>query len=129
MSGNFLLDTNAVIAILRNKPLLSPLPSDRSEIAINCVVLGELIYGAFKARRRDDELTALHKFIADTHVHDCTSATSVRYAELKHYLAMIGNSLPENDIWIAASALEHGLTLVTRDAHFDAIPHLTKERW
>lgn len=129
MSGNYLLDTNIVIAILRDKPLLSPLPSDLARVAISVVVLGELTYGAFKSQRRDDELAALHAFIATMQVHASTPMTSGRFAELKHYLAVIGNPLPENDVWIAATALEHGLTLVTRDAHFDAIPHLTKERW
>jgi predicted nucleic acid-binding protein len=36
---------------------------------------------------------------------------------------------PENDLWIAATALRHNLTLITYDAHFDRIPHVTKERW
>lgn len=37
--------------------------------------------------------------------------------------------IPENDIWIAASALRHGLVLVSRDGHFDSIEGLPIEPW
>jgi tRNA(fMet)-specific endonuclease VapC len=42
---------------------------------------------------------------------------------------MNGQPIPENDIWIAAIAEQHGLTLVTKDAHFNAIDHLKIEKW
>lgn len=129
MSGNYLLDTNVVIAILRNLPLFSPLPQDRDELSINVVVLGELRFGASKSQRPDEELRAVERFIHSVRVHSCGLDTAAQYAELRLMLANAGRPLPANDIWIAASALEHNLTLVTRDAHFDAIPHLAKERW
>jgi len=37
--------------------------------------------------------------------------------------------MPENDIWIAAIALQHGLTLVTRDSHFSEIESLGTAAW
>ncbi|WP_163379126.1 PIN domain-containing protein [Cyclobacterium sp. SYSU L10401] len=37
--------------------------------------------------------------------------------------------IPENDIWIAAMAQEHGLPLVTRDAHFKYLPDLKILFW
>jgi tRNA(fMet)-specific endonuclease VapC len=40
-----------------------------------------------------------------------------------------GRSIPENDIWIAAVAQQHRLTLVTRNAHFDLIDGLNIETW
>ncbi|HFE66754.1 MAG TPA: PIN domain-containing protein, partial [Chloroflexi bacterium] len=42
---------------------------------------------------------------------------------------MRGRPIPENDIWIAALAIEHELTLVTRDAHFEEIEQLDIEAW
>ncbi|HEV8045487.1 MAG TPA: PIN domain-containing protein [Rubrobacter sp.] len=41
----------------------------------------------------------------------------------------IGRPIPENDIWIAATALQHGLVLVTRDSHFEHVEGLRVERW
>ena len=40
-----------------------------------------------------------------------------------------GQPIPENDIWIAAIAQQHDLTLVTKDVHFDAIDRLKIEKW
>jgi len=40
-----------------------------------------------------------------------------------------GLPIPENDIWIAALAIEHGLTLVSRDEHFKKIDELKREEW
>jgi tRNA(fMet)-specific endonuclease VapC len=37
--------------------------------------------------------------------------------------------VPENDIWIAALALQHDLTLATRDIHFEAVEGLKIEMW
>jgi tRNA(fMet)-specific endonuclease VapC len=39
------------------------------------------------------------------------------------------NVVPENDIWISAIARQHGLTLVTRDAHFEQVDGLQVELW
>jgi tRNA(fMet)-specific endonuclease VapC len=44
-------------------------------------------------------------------------------------LRLKGRPLPENDIWIAALALQHNLTLVTRDAHFQEVEHLKIVVW
>jgi tRNA(fMet)-specific endonuclease VapC len=40
-----------------------------------------------------------------------------------------GKPLPENDIWIAALAMQHNLTLITRDTHFDHVNGLDREKW
>ncbi|WP_375340510.1 PIN domain-containing protein [Plectonema radiosum] len=49
---------------------------------------------------------------------------------MKKYLLRIkGHPLPENDIWIAAIALQYNLMLVTRDAHFLEIENLQTVTW
>lgn len=40
-----------------------------------------------------------------------------------------GKPLPINDVWIAASAIQHDLTLVTRDKHFNEISNLKVKSW
>ncbi|MEM9558170.1 MAG: PIN domain-containing protein [Acidobacteriota bacterium] len=55
--------------------------------------------------------------------------TAARYGQLKADLREKGRMIPENDLWIAASALRHEMTLVTRDRHFDAIDALAIETW
>ena len=55
---------------------------------------------------------------------DVTAETAQRYAEIDGYLWSKGRPIPRNDVWIAASALEHGCVLITGDAHFRELPLL-----
>jgi tRNA(fMet)-specific endonuclease VapC len=60
---------------------------------------------------------------------DCNVATALKYGDMKTALKAKGRPIPENDIWIAATALQHGLTLVSRDAHFNEVEEITVEEW
>lgn len=44
-------------------------------------------------------------------------------------LRLKGRPLPENDVWIAALAMQYALTLVTRDAHFQEVENLQTVAW
>ena len=55
--------------------------------------------------------------------------TASRYGRVKGQLKARGRLIPENDVWIAACALEHDLIVVTRDSHFDEVEGLTCEAW
>jgi len=59
----------------------------------------------------------------------CDIETATHYARIKNDLRLKGKPIPENDIWIAALALQHGLILATRDAHFGEVDGLTVVRW
>ena len=50
--------------------------------------------------------------------------TAEQYARLFVQLKRAGTPIPDNDLWIAALALEHDLMLITRDRHFQDIPQL-----
>ena len=51
------------------------------------------------------------------------------YAVIKNSLHEKGQPIPENDIWIAAIALQHDITLVTRDVHFRQVDYLRTDTW
>lgn len=55
--------------------------------------------------------------------------TAEIYAKVAAELEANGTPIPENDIWIAAVALELDMPLATRDAHFERIPGLTILKW
>lgn len=57
------------------------------------------------------------------------SSTAEAYGRLKASLRLKGRPIPEHDIWIAATALEFGLPLVTRDQPFDYVEGLNIEQW
>ena len=50
--------------------------------------------------------------------------TTEQYARLFVQLKRAGTPIPDNDLWIAALAMEHDLALVMRDRHFDKVPQL-----
>jgi predicted nucleic acid-binding protein len=47
-------------------------------------------------------------------------------AEVKQGLRRRGRPIPINDVWIAASCMEHGALILTLDAHFDAVDGLRR---
>ena len=74
-------------------------------------------------------LERIDEFAADSVVLECNTDTARRYGEIKHALRVKGHPIPENDIWIAAIALQHDMTLITRDTHFGEIENLKVATW
>ena len=71
----------------------------------------------------------IERLAASAALLPCGPETARRYGEVKAELRAAGTPIPENDIWIAALALEHSLTLVTRDAHFAVVAGITAVPW
>jgi predicted nucleic acid-binding protein len=96
------------------------------EIFLNSVILGELIAGFIKGGRRRKNENELRRFLASPRVGvlDVTEETAERYAVILNSLWRTGTPIPTNDIWIAASAMEHGLRLVTTDDHYQKVPQV-----
>jgi tRNA(fMet)-specific endonuclease VapC len=74
-------------------------------------------------------LERIDEFVAASVVLGCDIETARRYGEIKNALRAKGRPIPENDIWIAAIALEHDLAVVTRDAHLNEIESLKVSPW
>lgn len=129
MTGRYLLDTNIAIAILEREIDLERLRSDGREIFLNSTVLGELFFGAEKSQRLDENLARIRFLASRCPVLPCDEETAQHYGAVKVLLHRKGRPIPENDIWIAASARQHGLTLVTRDGHFGYVENLGFEAW
>jgi predicted nucleic acid-binding protein len=55
---------------------------------------------------------------------DVTEETAERYAAILNALWRAGTPIPTNDIWIAASAMEYGLRVLTTDRHYQRIPQI-----
>jgi predicted nucleic acid-binding protein len=77
------------------------------------------------SRRRKNE-AELRRFLGSPRVAllDVTEETAERYAVILNGLWRAGTPIPTNDIWIAASAMEYGLTVVTTDEHYRKIPQI-----
>ena len=129
MSGKYLLDTNIVIALFAKDPSVQKHIVKAGEIFIPAAVIGKLFFGAFKSGRPKANFAHIENFAENNAVLACGIGTSREYGRIKHHLLKRGKPIPENDIWIAALAMEHGLTLVSRDEHFKKIDELKKVVW
>lgn len=129
MSGELLLDTNIVIALtVRDGAVLERLEDDVT-VFLSSIVLGELCFGAYRSVRVEENLARVTELAAHNTVLDCDTSTARHYGRIKNRLRDADRPIPENNIWIAALARQHDLTLVSRDAHFDAIEDLEVQAW
>jgi tRNA(fMet)-specific endonuclease VapC len=121
-----LLDTSAYSAFMRGHAEISAAVQSNEEIFLNSVILGELIAGFIKGGRRRKNENELRRFLASPRVGvlNVTEETAERYAVILNSLWPAGIPIPTNDIWIAASAMEHGLRLVTTDDHYQKVPQV-----
>jgi tRNA(fMet)-specific endonuclease VapC len=129
MSGKYLLDTNIIIALFAEDPFVKKHIAKAGEIFIPAIVIGELFFGAFKSGRPKANNARIENFAACNTVLACDIGTSRQYGYIKSLQHKKGRPIPENDIWIAALALEYELILVSRDEHFEEINRLDKVAW
>jgi tRNA(fMet)-specific endonuclease VapC len=129
MSGRYLLDTNIIIALFAEEALVKTNLGQASTVFIPSITLGELYYGARKSGRTQANLSKIDELVASSAILVCDAETAQQYGQVKNELRRKGRPLPENDIWIAALALQHDLILVTRDAHFQEVDNLQVVAW
>ena len=121
-----LLDTNAYTAFMRGEPEVVEVVARAGKILLTSVVLGELLAGFAAGTREPKNRAELARFIESPRVEvlPVTAETADSYALVWLGLRRKGQPIPTNDLWIAASAMEHGAALLTRDAHFAHIEGL-----
>jgi tRNA(fMet)-specific endonuclease VapC len=114
---------------LAEDPAVRRRVTEAAEVFASSIVLGELYYGARKSTRIESNVQTVDQFAAANRVLSCDSTTAQHYGEIKNFLREKGRPIPENDIWIAATAKQHDLTVASRDNHFDYIDGLSTEHW
>jgi len=129
MSGRCLLDTNIIIALFAGDTAVKDHLGKVDEVFVPSIAIGEMCFGAHKSERAKDNLARIDEFAANNVVLGCDTETARRYGQVKNVLRLKGQPIPENDIWIAAIAIQHGLTLITRDAHLSGIENLDVAMW
>ncbi|NJM20786.1 MAG: type II toxin-antitoxin system VapC family toxin [Richelia sp. RM2_1_2] len=145
----YLLDTNHCSAIILGEPNVIRRVNELGENNIfTCVIVqGELTFMMEKSQRRETNLAQLAEFLEDIRIYRITEETATIYGQIK--AALFNQFAPkekskrrkskvtdlgfdENDIWIAAIALENNLTVVSRDSDFlriQQVKTLTVESW
>ena len=128
-TGRVLLDTNILIALLAEDPGVVRGVQDAEAVHVPAIALGELYYGARKSARAAQNVQRVAALAAKSAVLACDATTAATYGEIKAALRAKGTPIPENDLWIAALAKQHELTLASRDEHFAVVPGLVRVAW
>jgi len=127
----YLLDANVVIALLKDTTSATARRVRRErigDIAISAVVSHELFYGAFKSRRRIQNVAvidALQFVVLEFDKEDARQA-----GEIRALLASEGTPIGPYDVLIAGQAVARDMILVTQNTReFELVPGLRFEDW
>lgn len=131
----YLLDTNYCSRIIQGEPgrIVSLQPLAGLEVATSVVVRGELVFMAEKSEQTVQNMRRVRLFLGDLNIYPVDEATADIYGELKcrildHFgpkekskrrqttVAQLG--VGDNDIWIAATAIQRTITIVSLDSDF-----------
>jgi tRNA(fMet)-specific endonuclease VapC len=122
MTGNkLLLDTNIVIELFRGNQLVIDFLDNQEKIYLPTATLGELYLGAYRSSNVSKKLQEIKSFLESCAVLYTDATTSDKYAIIKTALLNKGKPIPENDIWIAATAMHYDISLYTFDEHFKEV--------
>jgi tRNA(fMet)-specific endonuclease VapC len=128
-----LLDTNAVSDLMWGHPKFkTKLASHPDAVVTSVVVLGEIRYGLERlstGKRRADLESRAHSIFVVLDALPVSDAIVEVYGRVKASLESQGVIVGDNDLWIAATALDLGALLISRDQLFTQIPSLQVADW
>ncbi len=132
----YLLDTNAIIALLKNQPATARQRfrralADRISIGVSSIVLFELWWGVARSARRQENAERLRVFLAgDIAVIPFEEKDAVIAGELRGTLEAAGTPIGPYDLLIAGQALRIGATLITANvSEFARVRGLAWQDW
>jgi tRNA(fMet)-specific endonuclease VapC len=128
VAGRLLPDTNAFIALLKGDAGVAALLDDASDVLLSAIVLGELTYGALNSLHVEDNLERIAELHGRCVFAPVDQGVVRQYGAIRIALKRKGQPIPENDLWIAATAIHSGAVLLTDDEHFDVVEGLTLKR-
>jgi tRNA(fMet)-specific endonuclease VapC len=125
------LDTDICSAHLRQKGhLTGRFLQYAGRLHVSVITVGELYTWALRASAPPQRRQFLADLLNDVMVLDVTEAVGRKFGELRAALFDAGTPAPEMDLVIAATAIVHGLILITHNVRdFDAVPGLMVQDW
>jgi predicted nucleic acid-binding protein len=122
-----LIDTNVYAAFKKNEVDAVAVFRTVEYIGVNTIVLGEVLSGFRGGNKEAKNRKELEQFLDSPRVNviQVDEETSEFYARIFWALKRKGKPIPTNDLWVAASAMRHGLSLFTYDEHFGYIDGLS----
>ena len=133
MNKQYMLDTNICIYIAKNKPI-SVLEHFKKlkvkQIVMSVITYGELSLGAEKSQHKQKIMQKLIDLTQIIPVIPISESVGNIYGVIRADLEKKGKIIGNNDLWIAAHAMEQNITLVSNNVkEFNRIPGLSLENW
>jgi tRNA(fMet)-specific endonuclease VapC len=133
MEARFLLDTNILIYIRRNRPpgvFVRFQKLSYGEAVLSVITFGELSYGAAKGVRRSEAIAQLEELRRAIPIAMLPETAAEMYGAIRADLENRGQQIGNNDLWIAAHALAANLTLITNnEREFSRVKGLKIQNW
>lgn len=128
---SFLLDTDTCSAHLKQRgAATSKFLQYAGRLHVSVITLGEVLTWALRANVPPQRLQGVQTLLDDVVLLEVTEDVARQFGQLRAGLLDVGRPTPEMDLWIAATALVHGLTVVTHNTQdFAHIPGLTLDDW
>ncbi len=130
------LDTTILIDLAgRNSPRkeqavrkIEELAGKGQTLATTRFNVAELYVGVARSRRPEEDEKAIKALLSDFEVLEFNDAAARLFGSITGFLRQIGKPAGDMDVLIAATAMVHGHSLITRNPrHFRHIPSLTVE--
>lgn len=128
----YLLDTDTCVFWLKGNEHIEQkvLTVGIDNVALSFINVSELYYGAYKSQRVEANLAMVRRLTTQLHVVESDETISEMFGELKAILESAGTIIDDADLYIAACAVVHGLTLVTNNTkHFKRIKGIKLQNW
>lgn len=134
MPTQYLLDTNICIYITKHQPEIVRQHFEKhlhdGNIFISVITLGELRFGAEKSQWKDKAFKVIDELTSIIPVIELDEHTAVHYAQIRKQLALQGQIIGNNDLWLAAHARSNNWVMVTNnEKEFLRVDELQVENW
>lgn len=128
MAVKLALDTNRYTDLCSGNAYVVETIEHADQVWLPFIALGELRAGFAVGSQGPRNEAVLRRFLLKPGVGVlyADEQTTHHYAAIYRQLRKHGTPIPTNDMWIAALVLQHSVALFARDAHFDALPQLTR---
>jgi predicted nucleic acid-binding protein len=123
MNGS-ILDTVFISKLIDKDPVALDIVSRIERQYTSLIVVGELYYAAANSGKPKQNMAVYRRILKTLKIIPMDNDVAHYYADIKLSLKKKGIKIPSNDLWIAACAAAHGLSVATFDKHFDDIEQI-----